>query len=237
MKRLVLIGIAALALAAPGIASAHSRGVVVKVERAKDAFAVARAGHVAKFHNRRADRLQVGQVIRFDARKREARDIRVVGRARRTEIVGTVTAVGPSSFTVDSGGVQLTFPLVGNPPAVGATVRIEVELKVEDDEDEIEVEGVGPVLGEVEGTLTIGTGTITVTNERGSVVIAVPAGVDLSAFRNGDDVEARFAQDATGRLVLAKLERDDDARDEDDDDHHGGDDHGGGGGGGHGGRH
>jgi len=234
MKRLVLMGVAAAALAAPGIASAHSRGVVVKVERAKDAFAVARAGHVAEFHNRLADRLHVGQLIRFDARKREARDIRVVGRAQRTEIVGTVTAVGASSFTVDSGGVLFTFPLVGNPPAVGAKVRVEVELKVEDDDDEVEVPGVGPAIGEVEGTLTIGTGTITVANDRGSFVIAVPAGVDLSAFRNGDDVEATFAQDATGRLVLVKLERGEDARNEDDDDHHGGDDHDGGGHGGHG---
>ena len=228
MKRLVLIGVAVAALAAPGIASAHSRGVVVKVERAKDAFAVARAGHVAKFHNRRADKLQVGQVIRFDARRREARDIRVVGRAQRTEIVGTVTAVGPNSFTVDSGGVQFTFPLVGNPPAVGAKVQVEVELKVEDDADEVEVQNVGPAVGQVEGRLTIGTGTISV----GNVVIAVPAGVDLSAFRTGDLVEATFAQDPSGRLVLVKLEHEDEH--EDDDDHHGGDDHGGGGHGGHG---
>jgi hypothetical protein len=221
MKRLVLIGVAAAALAAPGVASAHSRGVVVKVERAKDAFAVARAGHVAKFHNLRADRLHVGQVIRFDAHRREARDIHVVGRAQRTEVLGTVTAVTANSFTVSSGGVQFMFTLVGAAARVGSTVRVEVSLKVEDDRDEVEVQNVGPAIGEVEGRLTIGTGTITV----GKVVIAVPVGVDLSGFRTGDFVEATLAQDASGRLVLAKLEREDEH--EDDDEDHGGRGHGG----------
>jgi hypothetical protein len=144
MKRLVLISAAAGALAIPGVASAaHSRGVVVKVERGEHAVAIARGEHVSIVHARRADRLHVGQVIQFDARKRDdgtlaASDVRVVGRAERTKIQGVVVARDAKSFTLASGGVRFKVARADDVPAIGA--KVEVEMKIENERVEIEVE-------------------------------------------------------------------------------------------------
>jgi hypothetical protein len=86
--------------------------------------------------------------------------------------------------------------------------------------------------GVIEGRLTIGAGTITVTSKRQSLVIAVPAGLALGGFAKGEEVHATFAQLPNGSLSLVKLrgdeDQDEDAGDHDrgHDDGHGGDDHG-----------
>jgi hypothetical protein len=235
MKRLVLIAAATAALAAPGVASAHSRGVVVKVEQARHAVAVSRAGRVGLFHARGAEHLRVGQVIRFDERRRDdgamdATRIRVVGTTTRAKIEGLVTASSATSFTITAGGVQFTFPTFGTPLAVGSAVRVEIRIKVRAQPAQAPVVNPVPavVVDEIEGRLTIGAGTVTVQNGARSVTLTVPTGFDLSRFRTGDSVEAKFAKDAAGKLTLAKLELRNADEDEDEDaDHDGGDDHGG----------
>jgi hypothetical protein len=87
--------------------------------------------------------------------------------------------------------------------------------------------------GVIEGRLTIGTGTITVTSKRQSLVIAVPAGVALTGFVKGEEVHATFTQLPNGSLSLVKLRGDEDEDDHGgdhdrrhDDGHGGDDDHG-----------
>jgi hypothetical protein len=238
MKRLVLVAAATAALATPGVASAHSRGVVVKVEPARHAVAVSRAGRVGLFHARGAEHLRVGQVIRFDERRRDdgavdATRIRVVGSTTRAKIEGVVTASSATSFTITAGGVQFTFPTFGKSFAVGSVVVVEIRMKVGAQPAQAPVVNPVPavVVDEIEGRLTIGAGTVTVENRARSVTLTVRAGFDLSRFRTADSVEAKFTKDAAGKLTLAKLELKNADEDEDEDeDHDGGDGHGGHGG-------
>src|SRR5262249_10332367 len=92
-------------------------------------------------------------------------------------------------------------------------------VRVENEEDEDNDDDNGRV--RVEGDITaFPTGGITVQSEHGSAVTcAVPAGVDLSAFRVRDRVEMRCAL-VNAPLTLFRLKKEDD--DDDDGGHHGG---------------
>jgi hypothetical protein len=120
-------------------------------------------------------------------------------------------------------------------PRRGAIVEVNATVgangALDDNDDNPVVVTPAALGGRIEGALTIGTDSITVTGHELNLAIKVPAGTNLGAFRNGDDVEATFAQGTDGSLTLTKLElrRNDDNDDDDGGGHHGGGD-------GHGGR-
>ncbi|HST16599.1 MAG TPA: hypothetical protein VLK36_02950 [Gaiellaceae bacterium] len=246
MKRCVLAALAVVALAAP--AGALASGVVLKVQPARHMIAVARTPtSVQLVHTNAARRLHVGQ--RVDLHARTLRDgtlaasrVEIRGHAESVRFRAQVVSVTPDRLVVSAGGAVIV--LDGHSPAAlapGSTV--DVIAVVGDDEDlhERQLTVFSPTSpgGVVEGRLTIGTGSITVTSERQSLVIGVPAGFDLTGFVQGEEVHATFAQLPNGALSLVKLSggEDDDVGDHDrghDDGHHGG---GQDGGHGHGGGH
>jgi hypothetical protein len=117
---------------------------------------------------------------------------------------------------------------------VTATVGKSGEL----DEDDATVVSPATPGGRIEGRLTVGTGTVTVTSEHMSLVLKAPAGLDLSGFVIGSEVLATFTQGADGSLTLTALSADGNAQEADDDNgDDGGDGHHGDGDGGDGGDH
>lgn len=73
-----------------------------------------------------------------------------------------------------------------------------------DDDDELEVEHVKLVSatapgGKILGRLTIGTGTVTVTDDHMSLVLKVPSGFDLSKFRPATRSSRRSRRAPSGR--------------------------------------
>jgi uncharacterized membrane protein YgcG len=122
---------------------------------------------------------------------------------------------------------------------VTATVNDDNDANDDNDElDENNVVVVAPMApgGQLEGHLTLGTGTVTVSSEHMTLVLNVPTGFDLTGFANGDEVLATFAQQTDGTLTLTALSHNEDEdqadNDDNDDGDHGGDPGGGGGGGG-----
>jgi hypothetical protein len=243
MKRLIMVLAAATALGVPSTALAG--GVVLKVQRTTHLVAVATTPtRVALVHTGAA--LHVGQRVDLTARTLRngtfaASSVHVVGRAHRVRFRGLLLAKDRHHVVVSAGGAVVsvggappaTTPAPGTTIDVTATVTPTGEL-----EDDDVAEAPTSPGGKIEGKLTLGTGTITVTSEHLMLVLKVPAGFDLSAFRTGDEVLASFTQDATtGALTLASLSGDENAQQADDNDEdRGGDNHGDGdGGGGHGG--
>ena len=244
MRRLIIALAAVAAFALPSTAIAG--GVVLKVQPASHIVAVAgSATRVSIVHTTAAARLHVGQRIAVSARKLgngtlRASNVRVVGRAHTVRFRGLLLAKSSTRLVVSAGGAVITLhrgsrstssardsgPPVGSTVGVLATVGRDDEL----DEDDVAVVAATAPGGTIEGHLALGTGTVTVDSEHMSLVLRVPAGTDLSAFRAGDEVLAEFTQGADGSLTLTRLSTADDDQDttDDDGDHHDGDNHGGG---------
>ena len=252
MRRLIIALVAAAAVALPSTALAG--GVVVKVQRSSHIVAVAGATkRVSLVQTAAAARLHVGERVAVSARKLgngtfRASAVRVVGKARTVRFRGLILKKTSGRLVVSAGGAVVslrrgsrsvssardTGPQVGSTVDVQATVGNGDELEA----DDVTVVSATAPGGTIEGHLTLGTGTITVTSEHMSLVLKVAAGTDLSAFATGDEVLAEFTQGADGSLTLTRLSTADDQEDTGDDnggDQHGGDHHGGGDGGGGGG--
>src|SRR5262249_34596653 len=175
-------------------------------------------------------RLAVGQRVAFTAQ-----GAKVLGRAHNVRFRGLLVARTAHAMLLSAGGAVMTVRRDDhhNDPRRGAIVEVNATVGANgalDDNDDNPVVVVTPAAlgGRIEGTLTIGTNSITVTGDELNLAIKVPAGTDLSAFRNGDDVEATFVQGTDGSLTLTKLElRRNDDNDDNDDDHGGHDHHGG----------
>jgi uncharacterized membrane protein YgcG len=258
MKRLILLSVAAAAFLAPSAALAS--GVVLKVQPARHLVAVARTPtRVALVHT--TARLHVGQRVALTARKLRngtlaASRVRVVGRARTVKFRGLVLARTTSRLVLSANGAVIavhrgsrsTSSARDDEPRVGSTVDVTARIDEDGDLDEDDAALFSPPApgGQIEGRLTIGTGTIAVTSEHLSLVLKEPAGLVLLGFATGDEVLATFSQGTDGSLTLTALSRDDNAQRADDDNgddrggdgrdgHDGGD--GGGGGGDDGGGH
>lgn len=253
MKRLTVLLIVTGALLVPSAALAG--GVVLKVQRATHLVAVTRAhNRVALVHTAAAARLKVGQRVAMTARTLRngtmaASAVRVVGHADKVTFRGLMLRKDRNRFVVSAGGaiVNVNRDARENDDDIQAGDAVVVTANVDNDDEELDEDNLNPVDaahpgGAIEGTLTIGTGKITVVSEHLALVLNVPAGFDLSKFANGDEVLAQFTQGADGTLTLTALSNDENARqadenendDNDDDDgggHDGGGDHGGGGGG------
>jgi hypothetical protein len=226
MKRLPFLVIAAAALVAP--TGAFASGVVLKVQPSHHLIAVARTpSTVSIVHTTAASRLHVGQrvVVKGHSLRNgtlAASAVTVVGRARKVHFRGTVLGRTHGKLAVSAGGAVITVRMSrrstasakdGSPPTgsqvgVTATVGSSGEL----DEDSVTVFSPTSPGGRIEGSLTLGTGTITVTSEDMSLVIALPTGFDLSTFSNGQEVLATFAQQSNGTLLLTALSGDGNAQ-------------------------
>jgi uncharacterized membrane protein YgcG len=238
--------IVAGALLAPSAALAS--GVVLKVQRATHLVAITRANNrVALVHTNAAARLKVGERVAMTARTLRngtmaASAVRVVGHAQKVTFRGLMLRKNRERFVVSAGGaiVNVNRDARENDDDIDAGDAVVVTANVggDDDLDEADLNPVDAAHpgGAIEGTLTIGTGKITVVSEHLALVLNVPSGFDLSHFANGDEVLAQFTQGADGTLTLTTLSNDENARqaDENDDnkDDGGGDDDGGHGGGG-----
>jgi len=226
MKRLFLVAVAAAALAAP--TGALASGVVLKVQRSHHLIAVARTpSSVTIVHTTAASRLHVGQRVVVKGRALRngtlaASSVTVVGRTRKVHFRGTVLGHTHGKFAVSAGGAVIAVRMSarttasakdGSPPTgsqvgVTATVGSSGEL----DEDSVTVFSPTSPGGRIEGSLTLGTGAITVTSDDMSLVLTVPTGFDLSPFTNGQEVLATFAQQSNGSLLLTALAGDDNAQ-------------------------
>jgi hypothetical protein len=239
MLRKVLLVAAVAAVAVPGTAAARS-GIVVKVDRAAALTAVAGAkGSVALVHGKATAR--IGQVVVYRAGARangtlETDGFRVVGASTRVHVRGTVLAHRGSGYVLTARGAVLAIhaPAGAAPaPPVGTTVEVTATIV----RDNLDQDDVQPVLtdarsGAIEGHLVPSpVGTIAVRSGGLTLVIAVPAGIDVSKLALGDEVLASFERQADGSLVLTAMAADDRNADEQDDDtgddDHGGDRHGG----------
>ncbi len=232
MKRSFVLLFLGAALAAPGTASA-ARGVVVKVDRAQKLIAVAQArGRVALVHAAPARSVKVGRRVAFAGRALAngtlaGSSFRVVGRAHSVRVRGVVVARHGSRFSLAARGAVLTVRKAraarstqsardSGLPAVGSEVSVQLGL----DDDELDAEDVDVIdqtagAGKIEGRLTIGVGTVTISDDDASVTLAVPAGLDLTAFAAGDEVLATFTRQGD-TLVLTTLAGDDDEEEADD---------------------
>jgi hypothetical protein len=255
MKRLAVLLIVAAALLAPSAALAS--GVVLKVQKAAHLVAVTNGkAKVSLVHSAAASRLKVGERVAMKARTLRngtlaASSMRVLGRTHKVHFRGLVLKRSGTRLTLSAGGAIIslhrgagrhtssagdTGPTPGTTVDVTATVTSSDEL----DEDSVSTVSAATPGGAIEGTLTLGTGKITVVSDQMALVINVPSTFDLSKFANGDEVLAKFSQGADGTLTLTDLSGDDNAQqansddDGDNSDNNGdnGDNNGGGGGGG-----
>jgi uncharacterized membrane protein YgcG len=252
MKRLILLAVTAAAFLAPSAALAS--GVVLKVQPARHLVAVARTPtRVALVHT--TAMLHVGQRVALKARTLRngtlaASRVTVLGRARTVKFRGLVLARSATRLVVSANGAVIALHRGARStssardddgPRLGSTVDVTATIDDGDlDEDDAALFSPAAPGGQIEGRLTIGSGTIAVTSEHLSLVLKVPAGVVLLGFAAGDEVLATFSQGADGSLTLTALSRDENAREADDNDDggdHGGDGHDGGGGGDDGGGH
>jgi hypothetical protein len=251
MKRLILLlSVAALLTPATALAS----GVVLKVERSAQLAAVATTpSHVALVHTSANSRLHVGQrvsvtAVRLGNGTYRASSVRILGRTGKVHFRGLLLARSATRWSVSAGGAVISVhrgarvtssARGGAQPQPGVTVDVTATVGANDelDDDDVATAPISTPGGTIEGHLTLGIGTITIVSEHLNLMFKVPAGLDLSAFRNGDEVVADFTQGADGSLTLARLSTANDDEDTNDDHHHrhggdGGDDghHGGGGG-------
>ena len=249
MKRLAVLLIVAGALLAPS--AAFASGVVLKVQRATHLVAVTRPNHtVALVHTNAAGHLEVGERVAMNARALRngtmaASAVRVLGHAKKVTFRGLMLRKNSGRFVMSAGGAVVTVNRdthendndVNNGDAVVVTATVNNDNEL--DEDNLNPVDAAHPGGAIEGTLTIGTGTVTVVSEHLALVLKVPSGFDLSKFANGDEVLAQFTQGADGSLTLTTLSGDENAQEANDNnnDDNGGDDGGdhGGGGGEHGG--
>ena len=226
MKRLVILTIAAAALVIPS--TAFASGVVLKVDKQAHLVAVAQTKtKVALVHTSAASKLHVGQRVAMQARALRngtysAAGVRVVGHASKVSFRGLLLQKSATRYIVSAGGAVIALHRGratasandSGGPAPGTTVQVTATVGQNDDlnEDQVTTVSADHPGGAIEGTLTLGTGTITVVSEHMALVLNVPTGFDLSQFQNGDEVLAVFAQQTDGTLLLSSLSGDQSAQ-------------------------
>jgi Cu/Ag efflux protein CusF len=230
MKRLVLFLIVAAALLAPSAALAS--GVVLKVQKATHLVAVTNGKtKVNLVHT--AARLRVGQRVTLSSRTLRngtlaASSIRVLGRAHTVHFRGLLLKKSGTRLVVSAGGATIavhrgartTSSANDTGPTPGATVDVTATVGTDDELDATTVSttSVDTPGGKIEGTLTLGTGTVTVKSDEMNLTIKVPTGFDLTQFATGDEVLATFSQQADGSLLLTDISGDGNAQEADNND-------------------
>jgi Cu/Ag efflux protein CusF len=231
MKRLVLFLIVTAALLAPSAALAS--GVVLKVQKAAHLAAITNGKtKVSLVHT--SAKLRVGQRVTVNGRSLRngtvaASSVRVIGRARTVHFRGLllkksgtrmVLSAGGAIISVKRGAVRSTSSANDTGPQPGTVVDVTATVSSTDelDEDNVTTVSADAPGGAIEGKLTLGTGKITVVSEHMALVINVPSTFDLSKFKAGDEVLAKFTQGADGTLTLTDLSGDDNVQEADNND-------------------
>jgi hypothetical protein len=218
MKRLTLVLVAVVALAAP--ASALAGNVVLKVERASHLAAVVHAKHVMLVHTAATSKLRVGQSISMHSRRLangmfSATQVRVLGRARHVAFNGFVLSSSKSAgrVTLSAGGAAVTVKS-NDQPKPGSEVDVNATVSNTGDLEDDNIDVVTPTApgGSIEGhVFALGGGTITVQSDEQMLVLKVPSGFNLGTLAVGDEVLAQFTQASDGSLTLTSLTADESA--------------------------
>lgn len=236
MKRLLPVLAVLAAFAAPSVAAAHnSSGVVLKVDRSAHLVGVTQGPHrVSLVHTAAASHLRVGQRVSLNARMLRngtlaASQVRVLGRAHTVRFRGLVLARSHGKLVVSSGGAVISVRTahrrsVSSARDGGPSVNTEVDVEAQVSGDELDAQNIQTVSatspgGKIEGTLTLGTGTVTVVSDQLALVLKVPlTGIDLTSLVAGQRVLATFTQGADGSLTLIAISADDNAQQADEGD-------------------
>jgi hypothetical protein len=229
-------------LATAGAASAGTlAGTVVHRNSHAHSFVVAAAGgKLSAVHARRSPK--VGRVVRVTTRRLAngtfaASRVRTSGRRTHARLRGTVSDVARRSFVVSARGasirVRRAASTTGATPDVGKVVTVATTLdqngdleaddvnEVGDDNDGIELEGVVLAVDPVARTITVSADDDNTSGR--SLVVHVPAAIDMATFTAGQVVELSVTQTADG-FVLVGSSQDGDAHEADDDNNQQGDD-------------
>ena len=238
MKRIALLVVLSATFLAP--AQALASGVVVKVDRTAHLVAVNRGTSVNLVHVKSLTRLQVGQRVGLKLRRLAngtftSSRVKFLGRARTAHFHAIALTSSAGHLTVSAGGAVLNMTTSSSgPPPPGSEVDVEAQVGSNGlDATQVTVASVSAPGGSIEGTLTLGTSTVTVSSDQLTLALNLPAGFDLSQFNDGQEVLATFAQQPDGTLLLVSLAGDDGAAQandptmqSDDGDQGGGDDQG-----------
>jgi len=211
-------------------------GVVVDwAARAHTATVALPGGRLLAVHARRAvrpgARVRLGALGALPDGSFRAR-LRVIGHVDTALVRGTVVArlglravaLGAPGTTVAVHlgaapriGVQRAMEVGANVPPVGAQVSGQVSINADGELSAPDLnEDSAPVAGQtldVEGTIATidpagGTLTLSVSDDdlNATLAITVPAGIDISSLKAGDEVELSVTQNADGSFTLASLD-------------------------------
>ena len=255
-RRLTIGALAALLLAGVAAAPASAatlKGTIVHRNSHAHSFVVALAhGRLVAVHARSSPR--PGRVVRVSARRLRngtyaARSVRVVGRHRHVRMRGTVTYSRGRAFTLSSRGASILIhrrargarvAAADGAPPVGTVVQVDANV---DDNGDVEADGVteeGQDTNgiDLEGTvlaidMTARTLSISADDDDqagAALIVQVPAGVDMTRFSVGQELELTVTRNADGTFVLQQGMGDDNEQEADDDGSNSGNDNESGGG-------
>jgi uncharacterized membrane protein YgcG len=216
MKRIALLVVLSATFLAP--AQALASGVVVKVDPTAHLVAVNRGTSVNLVHMKSLTRLHVGQRVGLKLHRLAngtftSSGVKFLGRARTAHFRAITLTSSAGHLTVSAGGAVLNMTTSSSGPTPPGS-EVDVEAEVGNDglnATQVTVASVSAPGGSIEGTLTLGTSTVTVSSDQLTLALNLPAGFDLSQFSDGQEVLATFAQQPDGTLLLVSLAGDDGA--------------------------
>ena len=233
--------IGALAVAAPaGAKTLH--GTVVHQNTSESSFVLAaRSGNLTVISARRLPgvaRIADVKVRRVRAGSATARRIRLRGTATSALLRGRVSFADAHSFSLSANGTSILIQDSGTPPAVGDDVTVRVTFGPGDelDADDVntspapttramKIEGAIQAIDPAARTLTVfadddmgddaGDDSASAADDNGpTVIVHVPAGIDITQFMVGDEVELLVTPQGDGSFLLQSVDRDDQGKDD-----------------------
>jgi hypothetical protein len=239
-RRLAINVFAALLVAGVAAAPASAatlKGTVVHRNGHAHSFVVAMShGRLAAIHASTSPR--PGRVVRVSARLLRngtyaARSVRVAGRRSHVQLRGTVTYSRGRVFTLSSRGASIlirrgapavaasdTAPPAGSVVLVDGNVDDNGDVQANDVNDEgqdnngIDLEGKVLAIDTTARTLSISADDEDASGA--ALTVNVPAGVDLTGFTVGQEVELKVTRNADGTFVLQQGTGDDNEQEADD---------------------
>jgi hypothetical protein len=239
-RRLAINAFAALLVAGVAAAPASAatlKGTVVHRNGHAHSFVVAMShGRLAAIHASTSPR--AGRVVRVSARLLRngtyaARSVHVVGRRSHVQMRGTVTYSRGRVFTLSSRGASIlirrgaravaasdTAPPAGSVVLVDGNVDDNGDVQANDvneegqDNNGIDLEGKVLAIDTTARTLSISADDEDASGA--ALTVNVPAGVDLTGFTVGQEVELKVTRNADGTFVLQQGTGDDNEQEADD---------------------
>jgi hypothetical protein len=229
---------------ASGASASTISGTVVHKNTRAHSFTVADGrGNLKAIHARRSPRTGRSVVVSGARRLRNgtyaARSVRVRGKHRRVRVRGIVSYVSRKRhlFVVSSRGVSLivrrgargrssaaeALPAVGHEVTVEGNVGDDGEVEADNvneqngDHGTLEVEGVILAVDTAARTLTISADD---NNESGgTTTVHIPAGWDMSIYRQGQEIELRVTRNADNTFTAVSSSSDENEQEADDEGH------------------